>query len=320
MSGTPNFLQDYWSRRPVLDTGPENRYASLFDEGAVDDLITSRGLRLPAFRMVRDGQLLDPCGYTKSASLGHGQVHDLIDPNNVIQLFLQGATLILRGLHRYHAGISEFCNTFALDLGHPVQANVYATPPSAQGFRVHYDNHDVFVLQCFGTKEWVVYEPVRMYPLKGDEEDQYVRPDELGHEVIHELLRSGDTLYIPRGWPHRAVTDTTTSIHLTIGVHVFTWLDVLGLLLDKARACSALRATIPTPVDNDAFRDGLRAASAAFSGLLDRADIAELSESMTRRIRARQGPLAPGSWASIARASGQGERGRHGDLLERNPR
>ena len=52
------------------------------------------------------------------------------------------------------------------DLGHPVQANAYATPAGAQGFAVHHDTHDVFVLQVAGEKRWLVYEPALELPLK----------------------------------------------------------------------------------------------------------------------------------------------------------
>ena len=36
---------------------------------------------------------------------------------------------------------------------------------------------------------------------------------------------AGDTLYLPRGWLHEALTSETDSLHITVGVNVRTWLD-----------------------------------------------------------------------------------------------
>jgi ribosomal protein L16 Arg81 hydroxylase len=38
-----------------------------------------------------------------------------------------------------------------------VQTNIYLTPASNQGFRTHYDNHDVMVVQVEGEKLWRFY-------------------------------------------------------------------------------------------------------------------------------------------------------------------
>ena len=47
-----------------------------------------------------------------------------------------------------------------------MQANSYYTPRRSQGFAVHHDTHDVFVLQVAGEKHWRVYDPLLELPLK----------------------------------------------------------------------------------------------------------------------------------------------------------
>ncbi|KPC69204.1 hypothetical protein ADL27_54620, partial [Streptomyces sp. NRRL F-6602] len=71
-----------------------------------------------------------------------------------------GATLVLQALHRTWQPVAEFCAGLGTELGHPVQANAYVTPPQNRGFDDHYDVHDVFVLQIEGTKRWLVHRPV----------------------------------------------------------------------------------------------------------------------------------------------------------------
>ena len=73
---------------------------------------------------------------------------------------------MLQALHRVWPPIIDFCQQLAADLGHPVQANAYVTPPQNQGFDDHYDVHDVFVLQVAGRKRWSIHAPVHPAPLR----------------------------------------------------------------------------------------------------------------------------------------------------------
>jgi hypothetical protein len=296
MTDPAAFLAEQWSRCPVLDRGDPQRFSELLDEAEVEEVVAWRGLRLPAFRMVRQGTLIGTDSYTMSAPLGQGDVGDLIDPERVVRLFEDGATLILRGLERYHPAITAFCGALAADLGHPVRANTYVTPANAQGHGIHYDLHDVFVLQCSGRKHWSVHERQRVDPLPGDGMEPYVRSEDLGATVIDEVLGPGDSLYIPRGWPHLASTAGESSIHLTLGVHVVTWLDVLGAVLERARGCADLRATVPTVAEGAAFEDGFRAATRTLGALLELTPLAELEKLVRERGNAGRGTPAPEGW------------------------
>ena len=55
----------------------------------------------------------------------------------------------------------------------------------------------------------------------------------------------GDTLYLPRGWLHEALTSDTDSLHITVGVNVYTWLDALRAALDELADDVAFRALAP---------------------------------------------------------------------------
>ena len=50
---------------------------------------------------------------------------------------------------------------------------------------------------------------------------------------VHDLtLDPGDTLYLPRGWPHEAFTSDGESLHITVGLHPPTRLDALRAALE----------------------------------------------------------------------------------------
>jgi Cupin superfamily protein len=147
----------------------------------------------------------------------------------VLEEFEAGATLVLQGLHLTWPPLAEFCRGLEEELGHPAQANAYFTPRDAQGLPVHHDTHDVFSLQVAGEKRWLVYEPALELPLK---EQRYM--PEMGDpgDPVHDVtLRAGDTLYLPRGWLHQAMTSSTDSLHITVGVNVRTWLDAFKAAL-----------------------------------------------------------------------------------------
>jgi hypothetical protein len=88
--------------------------------------------------------------YTRSGTTGSRPVSGMVDPARVFELFRQGATIVLQGLHRYWEPVTELLRGLELELGHRCQVNAYVTPPGAQGLALHEDPHDVFVLQAFG--------------------------------------------------------------------------------------------------------------------------------------------------------------------------
>jgi hypothetical protein len=101
----------------------------------------------------------------------------------------------------------------------------------------------VLVLQVAGEKRWLVYEPALELPLK----HQRYR-SELGApaEPVHDdVLRAGDTLYLPRGWLHEALTSDTDSLHLTIGITVTRWIDALRAALDECESDVEFRRSVP---------------------------------------------------------------------------
>jgi hypothetical protein len=181
---------------------------------------------------------------------------DTADVGRVVAEFEAGATIVLQGLHLYWERLALFCRALEGELDHPAQANAYFTPRDSQGLAVHHDTHDVFVLQVGGEKRWLVYEPVWPLPLR----EQRYRP-ELGtrDEVAHDVtLRPGDTLYLPRGWLHEAVTSASDSLHVTVGINVYTWLDAFKAALKECASDVAFRRA-PDDGDAEALVQRLRA-------------------------------------------------------------
>jgi hypothetical protein len=237
------FLSEYWERRPLsVPRAEPGRFDDLLSEGDVERLVCGGGLRYPAFRLVKAGEQFDVSAYTVDLPWRPVPFSGTADVERVVAEFDGGATIVLQGLHLTWTPLARVCRALEAVLGHPVQANAYYTPRHSQGLGVHHDTHDVLVLQVAGEKRWLVYEPAVELPLR---EQRY--RDEFGGpgQVVEDLvLQPGDTLYLPRGWLHEALTSESDSLHLTIGVNVDTWLDAVKAALDECRDEVAFRRAV----------------------------------------------------------------------------
>jgi hypothetical protein len=223
------FAGTAWGRKPLLSRAAQlpSRFDDLLDAGAVDELVSRRGLRTPFLRVAKNGSTLPERAYTAGGGTGAG-VGDQVSDDKLVGLFADGATMVLQGLHRVWPPLIDFAGDLAAELGHPVQVNAYVTPPQSRGFDDHYDVHDVFVLQVEGRKRWRIHAPVHELPLR---DQPWTDRREAVREVaatggvgplLDVVLEPGDCLYLPRGFLHAAEALGEVSVHLTVGVHPWT--------------------------------------------------------------------------------------------------
>ena len=299
---TDRFLADRWARAPHLRPGADpGRFADLLSPTDVATLISSLP-RTPELRLVRDGKPLDPGRYTTSASVGGKQVPGAGDPARIYAEFDAGATIVLQSLQRTWLPVARFCRLLELELSHPVQANAYVTPPGERGLGVHYDTHDVFVLQLAGRKRWTLYEPVFELPLPS--QPWAVSTSSAGDELLSVDLAPGECLYVPRGVPHEATSLGAMSAHLTLGVLAVTWHDVAQELVAGAADEVAFRR--PLPVGFAGEGDELAAAMPDLVSLLhewlDKADTDAVAHRIVRRFWTGRRPILDGQLDQLAAA------------------
>ncbi|MFF1920405.1 cupin domain-containing protein [Streptomyces sp. NPDC058221] len=300
------FARDIWARTALL-TRRAGDFSDLFSADAVDELLSRRGLRTPFLRVAKNGSTLPGSSFTSSAGVG-ATIADQLDDTALWREFADGATLVLQALQRTWSPVADFSAGLSAELGHPVQANAYVTPPQNRGFDDHYDVHDVFVLQIEGTKRWIVHRPVHTDPLRDQpwtDHRSAVAEAAQGEPHIDTVLGPGDVLYLPRGWLHAAEAQGEVSIHLTLGIHTWTRYELAEQLTRAALAVlrddPRMRASLPLGVDEpageaDMVRERLAEAVAE-------ADAAPLFH-RARRGQARPAPLGP--LAQLAAVEGLG--------------
>jgi hypothetical protein len=242
------FLADAWGRRALVRAS-EGGFDDLLTLDDVDRFLTTTALRTPYFRLVKAGERIEESAYTRSGRTGSRDVRGIADPARVAALFGDGATIVLQGLHRWSEPVARFCRDLELALGHPCQVNAYVTPAGAQGLDLHEDAHDVFVLQAFGRKRWEVH----------------AAPGEEQRDPLDAEVGPGDSIYMPKGTPHAARAQDVLSGHLTVGIHVTPWSDVLTGIMARtvARIEDAVPAGWTDDVEGFAAELGVRLESVA---------------------------------------------------------
>jgi hypothetical protein len=295
------FLGGPYAAEPHLRrTGDPAAFADLLSLAAVDAQLSGAGLRRPAIRMVRDGEVLAPSAYTRRARSGSVWIDDLVDPAKALGELAAGATIVLQSLHRWWPPITGFCRDLESALGHPVQANAYLTPAGAAGFAPHHDTHDVFVLQVHGSKHWTVREPLLDAPLgrhTSTKEEAAAQP------VVLDLeLEAGDCLYLPRGAIHSATAQDEVSLHLTVGVLAETRHDLVRRLVDRTAELPAFRR--PLPVDHAADAGSatrvVKEVVADLLAWLEELDASAVAGEHVERIAHRRAPLLDGQLLDLA--------------------
>ncbi len=300
------FAREHWGRQPLLSTGRDlpQDFSDLLSADAVDELVSERGLRTPFLRVAKDGTTLSNKTFTGSGGVGAG-VADQVRDDRLVSLFADGSTMVLQALHRVWPPVLAFCQQLAAELGHPVQANAYVTPPQNRGFSTHYDVHDVFVLQIEGEKRWRIHTPVLESPLRDQpwsDRPAAVATRAAEEPILDAVLEPGDCLYLPRGFLHAATALGGVSTHLTLGVHPWTRYALAEQLVQQAlrtvAADPGVRASLPVGVDLGLpadLGDDIDAVRSALVAALAATDLDHLADvlSATARGTQRGAPVGP---------------------------
>ncbi len=303
--GTTRFFAEYWEKKALhVRRGEATFYDGVLSNEALDRLISSADLRFPAIQLARHGGYFAPEVYTRTFKHGTEVWSGVPDLEKIQSEYRAGATIVLPALHRTWAPLRELCAAMERTLSHAVHANAYLTAGNATGFSAHYDTHEVFVLQIGGSKQWRVYPPPT--PLPHRTQPFHGAAHTAPAAVSEIALRAGDLLYLPRGFVHAAATSEDHSAHVTIGVTVYTWVDLLAEWAAAAKEVPAMREALPVGFAHDD-----EAHASLVKGLLDRVDAlragsphSDAVAAFRRQVRSNQ-PRPPVAFRSAMRVIGR---------------
>lgn len=235
------FFRDYYEKQPLLiEGGDPDKFESVLSIEEIDRYLATGSPSYPDVFLVDAARELRPEQY----SFQGGNPAGRIDLPRAYELFQAGATISISQLNNQLSGLGALCRAIEKYTSHPFQTNIYLTPPNAQGFKTHYDTHDVFVLQVSGSKHWTLNESPVALPLHGQHFDSQIHT---AGAVTRELtMNAGDVLYCPRGLCHSARATGETSLHITLGLIGRTWADLMvEAVAEACLASPAFRANLP---------------------------------------------------------------------------
>jgi hypothetical protein len=235
------FVAEYWTRRFCRVPGTEGRFQHLLPWGALNRILAEHRLASPRLRLVRDGEIVPEHLY-RSAD----RPRDPRDPSGLRTAGLayelsRGATLVIDAVDELYPPITNLASALENQFHEFVRINAYAGWRTSPGFDLHWDDHDVVILQIGGRKQWQVYKPTAEYPLN---QSDWAVPDE-ADVVWKGTLQNGDVLYIPRGWWHVATAVDEASLHLTCSIKNRTGVGLLEWLSESLRHHAIYRQDLP---------------------------------------------------------------------------
>lgn len=208
------------------------------------DTIMRRGLSHPQFRAFQSGRELHPHEYFTDTVTRRGQGIRFANMTRLGALMQDGATLVLDELDFFDPVLEAACRALQWWSRELVQVNAYLTTQDAAGFALHWDDHDVVIVQLAGEKSWDVRGASRPVPMYRDAEPNNTPPET---SIWQGTLRAGDVMHIPRGHWHQATrTDRGSgySLHVTFGFVKRTGVNWLTWLTDQCRREEVFRADL----------------------------------------------------------------------------
>ena len=236
--GVSEFLRDYYEKKPLLSPNNKCRnFDDLISLEKLDHLLATSELPPASIDMARSKPPISKANFTfKSGNIDRGAV---------VRHYQRGATIIFPQINLAIDELANFCRNLEFELSCKVQTNVYLTPRNSQGFKTHYDDHDVFIMQIHGKKNWNLYQQAVEKPFRGEPFDS--SEHEAGRLNLNFTMEPGDCLYIPRGYMHDATNvGSEPSLHITVGLLVKKWADLmLEVLSEVALNNSQFRESLP---------------------------------------------------------------------------
>lgn len=253
----------------------------LFGWPQLNAALAEHRLAPPRMRLERAGGDVTR-GIFRTRRTRRGTVLQDLDAAALTAALREGATLIIDAVNEISPALQGLCAGLSADFTAASQANLYACWGVTQGFDVHWDDHDVFVVQVEGRKRWALYGPTKAAPTRRGPGADAPAPA-TDPELM--VLEPGDVLYLPRGYWHAAVGLGGPTLHLTIGLTRKTGADLVQWLADEVLAEEIGRADLPFEAGDAAVAERLARVLASLA--------ARDPQELARRYRRHLEAVAP---------------------------
>jgi ribosomal protein L16 Arg81 hydroxylase len=246
---TEQFFAEYYDKQPLHIPGGAAKFAQVLSWRQINRLLDMTHIwSSQSMKLVREGVAVPPEQYSTRATSRDGTPVQQPDAAMVAQWIGRGASVVLNDVDSLSPGLAAVSDALeAAGLG-KAQANVYISWQSHKAFHSHFDTHDVWAVQVEGEKYWNLWEGRAEWPVphpffKGLGQEHHDRAK--GKLRTKLLVKTGDLLYLPRGWYHDALAEAPASVHIAYGVHAPMGMDLMNMLVERALREPAFRQPLP---------------------------------------------------------------------------
>lgn len=246
--GEARFIADHYGQAPVHIPAAEVERLC-FTWARMNAILAQRSHWTPGnIKLILNSRAVEPHFYLDDVPTLDGPQRRA-DPAKIDLFMAMGASLVANSVDEIAPEIAGVAEMLGRQFGGPAAANIYCSFDNIQAFATHYDDHEVFAVQCEGEKSWRIYANRADAPIGPHEGSQADIDAARGDVALDVLMRPGDLLYIPRGQYHDAIAREGASLHVTFSVMPRPGV-VLAPLIEAAMARDpAFRAYLPSPDD-----------------------------------------------------------------------
>jgi len=228
------FLSQYLGHKYLFARGARSRVDGLVSWAAINEILNSHSHGNTDVRFFKNGTYIPAEAYTRDGRMS---------ASKITALLRDGATLVYNHIDLAHEPIGKLVQGLERVFRCRVGANMYAAWGTCHGFDVHFDDHDVLVLQIIGQKAWKVFGPSGVkFPISRGAADSTITETP---PQFDRTIEPGDALYIPRGWWHYAAPCSGPTVHITIGIHSPWAINLLEWVVGRLRQDEQFRRDLP---------------------------------------------------------------------------
>jgi len=243
------FLAEYHDRKPLHVPGGAAKFAQALSWRQINRLLDMTHIWSDrSLKLVIDGTAVPAEEYCARAVSRDNEQGMQPVAAKVRDWVARGASVVMNDVDSLTPGMAAISGALeGAGLGKS-QANVYISWQSHKAFPAHFDTHDVWAVQVEGEKFWNLWEGRAEWPIA---HPAFRHFGQAHHEQakgrLREkvLLKTGDLLYLPRGWYHDALAEAPASVHIAFGLHAPLGMDLLNILLDRALHDVEFRKPLP---------------------------------------------------------------------------
>jgi ribosomal protein L16 Arg81 hydroxylase len=243
------FFAEHYDKAPLHIRGTPAKFAQVLSWRQINRLLDMSHIWTSAsLKLVLDSQAI-PAEQFCARATSRDNASVLQPDAKLVQAWIaRGASVVMNDVDSLTPGLAGISAALERAGLGKAQANVYISWQSHKAFHTHYDTHDVWAVQVEGEKSWNIWEGRADYPIphpafRGQPQSHHDQARGKLRGTVH--MKTGDLLYLPRGWYHDALAEAPSSVHVAYGVHAPLGMDLMNILSERVLYDAEFRKPLP---------------------------------------------------------------------------